>query len=89
MQLYVVATVALWFSVAVLHHVIALSTAFVLRSEADFLLTGILPTYAPSKLYVSSDAVDEIENLQSYVALACVYLSMGPHTRFHSGSPLV
>ena len=81
MQLYIVAAVVLWFSVALLHHFIAFATEFVLRSEVDFMLTGSLPAYTPSKFYVSADVVDEIENLQSYVGLSCVDFADRAHAR--------
>ena len=60
---------------------LAWMVAFVVQSEAAFLMTGTIPAYAPSKLHISAAAQDEIDNLQCYVGLPFItlLLPLGPH----------
>ena len=57
----------LWATIMIAQCVLASMVAFVVQSEADYLMTGTIPAYAPSKLHMSAEARAEIDSLQYYV----------------------
>jgi hypothetical protein len=58
-----------WSAYVTIQNVVAYEVAFVVQSEADYLSSGVIPCYAPSKVRMSAAASDEIDNLQQYVRL--------------------
>ena len=58
-----------WSAYVVTQYVVAYEVSLVSQSEADYLSSGVIPCYAPSKLRMSAAAADEIDNLQHYVLL--------------------
>jgi len=59
--------VVAWMVRLLVDHFIAYEIAYVVNSEIEYMLTGTIPQYAPSKLHASQAASDEIDNLQGYV----------------------
>ena len=69
--LLMVAAFFAWMARFLVDNIVAYEVAYVVNSEIEYMLTGTIPDYAPSKLHFSQDALDEIDNLQGYVWARC------------------
>ena len=58
---------AMWASYFALQSISAAQVHHFVLSEFDYMTTGILPAFAPSKVYLSQNATWEIQSLQDYV----------------------
>jgi hypothetical protein len=75
---FVCAAVA-WAAYATIQNIVAYEVSFFVQSEADYLSSGVIPCYAPSKVRMSAAASDEVDNLQQYVRLLAEHdLADGP-----------
>ena len=68
---------------------VAYEVALVVQAEGDYLMSGVIPWYAPSKLRMSAAAADEVDNLQHYVRLLAQHDLTGGATWNNTRGPFV